>query len=328
MLNEYVRVLKAKGWMKKNLPFLYTWHAYVGYELDLYESFRKPKTITEVAQANSLKKDLLERWMDVGLSIRYMKKASKGRFRTSRSFMLPSGKKNPQSTGVILKEMMELHIPALLSYPAIMTTENKQTFNHEQHGEVVAQTSSILEQVAYPVIHQLVKKTKAKSVLDAGCGHAGYLKRLAKDFPDLLLTGIELNEGVAKEARSKCREYPELRIECRDAFEWESPESWDLVLINNLLHYVPQERRGELLKKAGAWLAKGGGIAIITPMRHAKHGKQFSSVFNSFFSAFENLHPIPTEKEMEAVAAEAGLEISSIRPVVKEGGWFAVYLEK
>ncbi|AZB44356.1 class I SAM-dependent methyltransferase [Bacillus sp. FJAT-42376] len=328
MLNEYVRVFKARGWMKKNLPFLYTWHAYVGYELDLYETFRKPKTITEVALQHSLKKDLLERWIEVGLSIHYMKKASKGRFRTSRSFMLPSSKKNPNSTGAIIKEMMELHIPALLSYPAIMTTENKQTFDHEQHGEVVAQTSSILEQVAYPVIHHLVKKTAAKSVLDIGCGHGGYLKRLAKDFPELDLTGIELNEGVASEARMRCREYPELKIECRDAFEWEHPASTDLVLINNLLHYVPLERRGELMKKAASWLGPGGGMAIITPMRHPKYGKQFSSVFNSFFSAFDNLHPIPAERELRASAGEAGLKICAIRPVVKEGGWFAVHLKK
>ncbi|MGD6817242.1 class I SAM-dependent methyltransferase [Metabacillus sp. 84] len=328
MLNDYVRVLKAKGWMKRNMPFLYTWHAYIGYELDLYEYFRKPKTIAEVARQHSLQKDLLERWMEVGLSIRYMRKASKGRFRTSRSFMLPSAKKNPLSTGVILKEMMELHIPALLSYPAIMRSEEKKTFDHEQHGEVVAQTSSILEQVAYPAIHHLVRKTGAKSILDVGCGHAGYLKRLARDFPALKLTGIELNEGVANEARTRCRDYPDLHIECKDAFEWENPSKKDLVLFNNLLHYVPQERRSLLLKKAASWLEEGGGMAIITPMSHAKYGKQFSSAFNSFFSAFENLHPIPSEKDMKEMAAEAGMNVSSVRPVVKEGGWFAVCMQK
>ncbi|MTH53951.1 methyltransferase domain-containing protein [Bacillus mangrovi] len=328
MLNDYVRIMKARGWMKKNIPFLYTWHAYVGYELDLYEYFRKPKTISEVAQAYDLKLDLLERWMEVGLAIKYMKKMPKGRFRTSRSFMLPSGKKNPRSTGVILKEMMELHIPALLSYPAIMTTENKQTFDHDMHGGVVAQTSSLLEQAAYPVMHQIVKKKGAESVLDVGCGHAGYLIRLAKDFPHLKLTGIELNEGVANEARLRCRDYPELNIECRDAFEWNYAEKKDLVLINNLLHYIPHEKRPDLLKRASSWLGEAGEIIILTPMKHEKYGRQFSSVFNSFFSAFSNLHPIPGEGDVKEIAEQAGLHVSSIRPVIKEGGWFAVRLVK
>ncbi|MFY4776706.1 hypothetical protein [Metabacillus sp. RGM 3146] len=154
IISDYVRVLKAREWMKRNMPFLYCWHAYVGYELDLYEAFKKPKTIKEAAMELSLKEDLLERWVDVGITIHYLKKASKERFKTAKSFMLPSSKKDPRSTGVLLKEMMELHIPTLLSFPDIMQTKVKQTFDHYSMAQLSPKRLpflSILHSQKYPI---------------------------------------------------------------------------------------------------------------------------------------------------------------------------------
>ncbi|MRX71521.1 methyltransferase domain-containing protein [Bacillus lacus] len=328
MLKEYVRVFKARGWMKRNMPFLYTWHAYIGYELDLYETFRKPKTIHEVAVQKSLKEDLLERWIDVGVSIKYMKRASKNRFRTSRSFMLPSSKRNPRSTGVILKEMMELHIPTLLNYPHLMQSQEKQTFDHEEHGMTVAQTSSLLEQLAFPKIAAMIRKQGAENVLDVGCGHGGYIRRLAEANPGLKLTGIELNEEVAQEAERRCQNCGHIDIRCENALSWSTGEKYDYIMVNNMLHYLSPEDRGKLFQQLGSWLTGKGTISVITPIQHSRHGKQFSSVFNSFFTAFDNLYPVPEEKDMQNIAAEAGLAINSFRPVIKEGGWYILTMQK
>lgn len=330
IISEYVRVLKARGWMKRNMPFLYSWHAYVGYELDLYEAFRKPKTVEEAAKELSLKEDLLERWVDVGLAIHYLKRTSKEQFKTARSFMLPSSKKDPRSTGVLLKEMMELHIPTLLSYPKLMQTKSKvkQTFDHQQHGPVVAETSALLEQVAYPKIAGLIKKNNMKKIIDAGCGHGGYLRRLSDVFPDLQMTGIELNDQVAKEAGSRCTSCSNIKVECADALSYQPQEKADCVMINNLLHYLSPETRIALFRQMALWLTEEGMISVITPIQHSRHGKQFSSVFNSFFAAFENLYPVPDEEELKIIADSAGMTITDFRPVVKEGGWYFLTMER
>ncbi|WP_226670095.1 class I SAM-dependent methyltransferase [Metabacillus litoralis] len=328
MITEYIRIFKARGWMKRNMPFLYTWHAYVGYELNLYSAFKKPKTIEEVAEKYSLQKDLLQRWMDVGVAISYMKKGSKGRFRTIKKIMLPASKNNPSSSGAILKEMMELHIPTLLSYPSVMKTKEKHTFNEELHGTVVAQTSSMLEQLALRKISKLVKKNNVQTLVDVGCGHGGYLQKLAEKYPQINMYGLEANEEVSIEAKKRSEHVKRITIEHVDAFEWYPKTEIDFVMVHNLLHYLSTEDRKKLFTHIGKWLSKGGTISIMTPIQNGKHGQQFSSVFNSFFSAYENLFPLPTKEEIGKIAKHADLSISSYSPIVKEAGWYLITLEK
>lgn len=43
-----------------------------------------------------------------------------------------------------------------------------------------------------PKISSLIKKRKIKSIIDVGCGHAGYLKRLSSHYP--VPTEEELNK--------------------------------------------------------------------------------------------------------------------------------------
>lgn len=328
MITEYIRIIKARGWMKRNIPFLYSWHAYIGYELNLYTAFKKPKTVAQVAEQYSLQEDLLQRWIDVGVAISYMKKASKGRFQTIKKMMLPAPKKNTRSTGAILKEMMELHIPTLLSYPSMMKTNKKHVFNEELHGTVVAQTSSLLEQLALRKIAKLVKKNKVQTIVDVGCGHGGYLQKLAEKYPQIDMRGLEVNEEVAGEAQARSDHLEKVNIECIDVFDWIPDTKVDFVLVHNLLHYLSIEDRKQLFTHIRDWLSEGGMISIITPLNNGKHGKQFSSIFNSFFSAYENLYPLPTNKEIKKIAGNVNLRVSSFSPIVKEAGWYLITLEK
>jgi hypothetical protein len=63
--------------------------------------------------------------------------------------------KEESSSGVILKEMMELHIPSLLTYPDMMRNSNRNRFDSEKHADTVAQTSRLLEVIALPKIAKL-----------------------------------------------------------------------------------------------------------------------------------------------------------------------------
>lgn len=328
MISEYVRLFKARGYMKRNLPFLYSWHAYVGYELDLYEAFKKPKTIMEVAQEQELKEDLLKRWVEVGGVIGYLKKKSKERYQTVRKFMVPSSKHNPRSTGVLLKEMMELHIPTLIKYPKMMKTDKKEQFNQKEHGMVVAQTSSLLEQLAIPRVMKVMKKAKPKKVVDVGCGSGGYLLKLSQKFPKAKMLGIELNEDVAEEASKNCKNQQQVEIVCNDVHQWAPDEKVDFVMLNNILHYISPDDRIELFKKISEWLLPKGTLSVVSPIHNSKHGGQFSSVFNSFFTAFDNLYPLPSEKDLKNLADEAGLKVEKLQPVIKEGGWYQITFTK
>ncbi|MGD6844739.1 class I SAM-dependent methyltransferase [Bacillus infantis] len=326
MISEYIRLLKARNWMKKNQPFLYSWHAYVGFELDLFSQFKDPKTVREVAAAHDYQEELLTRWVEVGLAVKHLKKKRDGKIKTASKFSLPSSPKNPRSTGVILKEMMELHIPTLLTYPDMMRKNERNTFDNDEHGPTVARTSSLLEQLALPKMSKVIKNNDIQSILDVGCGEGGYLKRISQKHPEITMTGIEINEDVAESASANCADNPNISIVHADMQDYEPEKKADLIMINNLLHYIEPEEREGLFERISSWLSDKGTITVITPILHSKKGEEFSSVFNSFFSAFENLYATPTEEDMMKIAGKLGMEMKTFKPIITEGGWYFVEL--
>ena len=144
-----MKMFTARMYMKRNEPFLSSWHAYVGYELDLFKAFGRPMSKFDVADALDLDEDLLEQWIMVGLSIGHLKEAGRGRYKIANSWKLPKPKGN-NSSGVLLKEMMELHIPTLLQYPEMMREKKRSHFDEEKHAPTVAETSRLLEVLAMP----------------------------------------------------------------------------------------------------------------------------------------------------------------------------------
>ncbi|WP_252313294.1 hypothetical protein [Sinobaca sp. H24] len=102
----------------------------------------------------------------------------------------------------------------------------------------------------------------------------------------------------------------------------------DMVMMNNLLYYFSPGKRQDVFDHAARILAKKGTLLIMSPLHDSKHGKAFSTAFNSFMSAHENLHPLPSEKEIRAIGKLSGLKLVSVEPVLKEGGWYLLELQK
>lgn len=328
MIGEMVKVWRARTWMKKNVPFLYSWHAYVGYEMDLFESFTKPASIQEVALAKNIEMDLLEQWVEVGITIKHMKRVEDKKVTTRNRWKLPTSKRDPHSSGILLKEMMELHIPALLSYPQLLRNQTKQHFNSDVHGSTVAKTSILLERFAFPKVQKAIKKYNVNSILDLGCGEGGYVKRIGDRYPDKRMVGIEIHEAVAKAAGESLSDYENIEILCEDLHEYEPNQLFDMIMANNLFHYIDPSERLQFFEKASTWLEKEGLFFVLTPMQKSKHGQQFSSAFNSFFMTFQNLYPIPSQKEMETLAGKTHFKVESVEPIVKEGGWYVMIFRK
>lgn len=328
MINDLKNMWKARTWMKTNVPFLYSWHAYVGFDLDLFEAFKRPVRISDVADAYDLEPMLLEQWVEVGISLKHLKRDSKDRIQIARSWKLPGSRKDSPSSGDLLKEMMELHIPSLLTYPELMKEKKRNHFNSEEHGSTVARTSTLLELLAFHLIDRNVKKHKVKSVLDIGCGEAGYLIKLAKKHPDLDLIGVEINEEVAEAAKKASQAFEKIEIINSDMNDYEPKEPVDYVMINNLLHYVDPDERYDFFKRLYELMAEKGVATIISPLQKAKHGKQFSSAFNSFFLTFDNLYPIPSEDELRDITEKVGFTMEKPTAIIREGGWFILKLQK
>ncbi|UOR11276.1 hypothetical protein [Halobacillus amylolyticus] len=173
-MNEWVTAMQARKWMKKNESFLPGWHAYVGTELGLFDYFAKAKTVTDVASETGYDHDLLSSWVRVGVAVKHLKKRPDNRFRTSkkRCAALMGDNASP-GVKALLKEVMELHMPTLLNYPAYMKNNHRAHFDHERHGEVVAETSALLEHFAIKKIKKMIHDQQVNAIVDLGCGHGG-----------------------------------------------------------------------------------------------------------------------------------------------------------
>lgn len=324
---DIMKMFKARMYMKRNEPFLYSWHAYVGYELDLFKAFERPVTKFDVADALQLDEALLDQWVSVGVSIGHLKEAGRNRYKTWNTWKLPKPK-GENSSGVLLKEMMELHIPTLLSYPEMMREGKRRHFDEEKHAPTVAETSRLLEVLAMPKMAKQLKEKKGGIVLDIGCGEAGYIKKLAERFPETRFKGIEISPTVTETAKKLTDGLANVEIENADLWEYEPEKPLDLILMNNVIHYIDLEKRQQLYRQLAGWLKEDGVLSIVTPIAGNSDSPPFVNVFNSFFSSFDNLYRLPTTEELAEWGVEAGLTMLGIHTVIKEGSWYIVQYQK
>lgn len=324
---DFMKMLKARMWMKRNVPFLYSWHAYVGYELDLFKAFERGVSVSDVADAFNLDYVLLEQWVNVGVSIGHLKSLTRDRYKTIGLWKLPRPK-GESSSGVILKEMMELHIPSLLSYPKMMREKKRNHFDANQHAGTVAETSRLLEVMAIPKISKLLQAKNNQHVLDIGCGEGGYIQRLAERYEDSTFNGIEVSQSVAQTAIELTNDMKNVTIEHSDLWNYEPNKTYNLLLMNNIIHYIPKEKRHELFKRLSGWLNEEGVLSVVTPISDAQNSTPFVAAFNSFFHSFENLYSLPSRDELTEWARGAGLSIVGIQSVIREGSWFIVQYKK
>ncbi len=324
---DVMKMFKARMFMKRNEPFLFSWHAYVGYELDLFKAFDRPMTKFDVADALQLDKDLLNQWVTVGVSIGHLKEVDRNRYKTWNAWKLPKPK-GDNSSGVLLKEMMELHIPTLLSYPDMMRKQDRLHYDEEKHAPTVAETSRLLEVLALPKMARRLKDTQAEAVLDIGCGEGGYIKKLAERFPNTHFTGIEISPSVTEVAKKLTKDNSNITIENADLWKYKPDQAQDMVMMNNVIHYIDLEKRQELFNELASWIKTKGKLSIITPIAGDTDSPPFANVFNSFFSSFDNLYRLPEREELAEWGERAGLELQNIQTVIKEGGWYVVHYEK
>lgn len=328
MVKDWIRLIQARKWMKKTGAFLPAWHAYLGYSLDLFDLFHKPACPGCIARLYNLDETLLRRWIEVGLTLGHLEPKGNGKVKSKKAYRRYLSKNSPYSIGILLEEMLELHIPALLDYPSLINQNSKAPYLEKEYGGTVAQTSELLESYAFPKIAERIKKRKAGSLLDMGCGYGGYLKRIYNQYPRMRLIGIEINPNVYQEAYTRLKHTAvEVRHEDMMAVE-ENDRRMEMIMMNNVLYYFPRESRPSLFEKAADMMTAKGTLLVISPLSNAKHGKAFSAAFNSFLSVHHNLFPLPSIKELKEDSKTSGFKIKRMDPVVKEGGWYLIELQK
>lgn len=96
-----------------------------------------------------------------------------------------------------------------------------------------------------------------RTAIDLGCGPGNSTEVLAQRFPHAKVTGMDSSEDMLVAARKRL---PELSFELADIASWNPPESYDVILANASLQWLPNHAK--LYPRLVSKLAPGGSLAV------------------------------------------------------------------
>ncbi|MCA9407717.1 MAG: class I SAM-dependent methyltransferase [Candidatus Omnitrophica bacterium] len=161
--------------------------------------------------------------------------------------------------------------------------------------------AAMFDPVKIKGVQALMPELSAKRVLDVGCGPANNTRL----FQGCDYLGIDNNPDYI----AKCRQlFPQQRFEIQDINELNLPkQGFDIVLINSILHHLPDELIKRLFFQLNDLIKDGGCVILSEPLKppprewlkwllmNLDRGKffrsyqEYSALFDSFFEVEEDL---------------------------------------
>lgn len=108
---------------------------------------------------------------------------------------------------------------------------------------------------------QLPLPTEVNSILEVGCGEGSIAERLSLWFPQSSFVGIDITPRIGRLYRGRRENVRFIQIGIND-YRRENPELFDLVLMCDVLHHVPENHRRNFVE-AVASAVKPGGLLVI-----------------------------------------------------------------
>ncbi len=126
-----------------------------------------------------------------------------------------------------------------------------------------AKQYSMFEQQRTRPVRDLVAAIPAgdvRTAVDLGCGPGNSTEVLAERFPQATINGLDSSEDMLVSARGRL---PALNFELADIGAWKPAQTFDVILANASLQWVPDH--ASLYPHLVAQLTPGGTLAVQTP---------------------------------------------------------------
>ena len=98
-----------------------------------------------------------------------------------------------------------------------------------------------------------------KTILEIGCGEGALAERLVRDFPDMHYTGIDIIPYLGRMYEGPKDRVTFHQITAEDLAKTQSSK-FDLIVINDVMHHVPDDLRVGILDAARDMLAPDGRL--------------------------------------------------------------------
>ncbi|MGY1680889.1 methyltransferase domain-containing protein [Geodermatophilus sp. SYSU D01176] len=186
-----------------------------------------------------------------------------------------------------------------------------------EQGGVIARVSTAFEPFVDEVLRETVAAVAPRRVLDVGCGAGLQLATALVAAPGAEGVGVDADADAVDLARRTLAERGlagrarVLRGDVRD-LAGGAEDPFELVLLANVVYYVPVGERVALLRSLAELLARGGTLLVVTsavtPQLTSRH-------FDLLLRAQEGAMELPDTDVLVAQLAEAGLEPAAPRRV-------------
>lgn len=186
-----------------------------------------------------------------------------------------------------------------------------------KHGETIAQLTRSMEPVLHEELADVVQEVRPTRILDVGCGAGMNLAAMLTAAPQAEGTGIEIDNAVSDLAEGllKQRGLAERTHVLRGdittlAAEGKAGGPYELILLANIVYYLPLTRRVPLFKELGKLLSEDGTLLITTT---AAMPDPFSRHFDLLLRAQGQGMELPETEPLRQQLAEAGLRPAPAR---------------
>jgi 2-polyprenyl-3-methyl-5-hydroxy-6-metoxy-1,4-benzoquinol methylase len=150
-------------------------------------------------------------------------------------------------------------------------------------------------------VDQMRRWTDATRILEIGCGEGAVAERLLARFPHAHVTAIDIAPNVGRLFRGDATrvEFRQARV---DEIVAQQPAAFDLVILADVIHHVPQSLRAGILASARAALAPGGQMVFKDWARHGTPIHLACELSDRYLTG-DDVHYL-TEGELRALAVE------------------------
>lgn len=178
-----------------------------------------------------------------------------------------------------------------------------------ENGQLIARLSRAMDPFVTDFLTQQLQTVQPRAVLDIGCGAGSHLVHMLRMAPDASGTGIESDAATADLARTRLSDEGQahragiVEGDVRQALG-SMTESVDLVLLANMIYYLPVGERVPLLRAVAERVQRGGTVVVVTT---ALTDAMFSRHFDLLLRAQTGDMELPTLADLSGQLRAAGL---------------------
>ncbi len=224
--------------------------------------------------------------------------------------------------------------PRFEDLPQLLKGADRPRYGGSGEAQRAAAAARAIEASALSALARIPGARSARRVLDVGCGQGSYLASFLAHYRDAQGVGVDLDPAVAEEARRRLREAEVWRrgeIRVGDFMTLDLPGRFDLILLNNNLHYFSPADHDTLLRRILAHLTPGGVLAIQTGVVASGSIAQLfgagaaTALQDLFQRAHSNLYGLTEPATLHEELRRAGFEATGEVPVLPGGSALYVW---